>query len=276
MTYQTVSYEANICQYDVANDSMTRLVHSTKYDNYPNFAPDGQRFLFSSNRSDQSAIWWYDRRTGQEQQIFARADTKLTRPHWHGQDNKIIMTGNDASGYASLILDLADQSVTTLDFGVGHLDTQYHQGVYYALAKSESLNNQILRLQAEQVTVLPPQSVSRFMVAANGQLLYSKSDADGLYRYDPETQQESVLLADLSRHALNLWTTVNHSVYHDQGGEEAGLWHFDLTTGVRRKVTDHRPYSVGTSLSVSGDEMYILLTRTDRAESDILMVTLQP
>ncbi|WP_223787657.1 winged helix-turn-helix domain-containing protein [Marinicella meishanensis] len=276
MTYQTVSYEANIWMYDIPSGELQRLVHSTKYDNYPNFGPNGRRFLFSSNRSDQSAIWSYDLDTGTEQQVFALAETKLTRPHWHGPDNQIIMTRNDASGYSSLLLDLASSRTDTIDFGMGHMDTQFHQGAYFALAKSAAVHNRILHWQTGQVSVLPPLAVSRFMVTTDGQLLYSKSDADGLYLYDPVSQQESLLLADFSRQALNLWTTVNHSVYHDQGGEDAGLWHLDLRTGTRRKITDHRPYSVGTSLSVNRAETQILLTRTDRAESDILLVSLKP
>lgn len=276
MTYQTVSYEANIWLYDVPIGELQRVVHSTKYDNYPSFAPDGQRFLFSSNRSDQSAIWWYAMDSGAEQQLFALSGAKLTRPHWHGEDEKVIMTRNDENGYGTLIWDLSKQQTETVDFGLGHLDTQYHQGAYFALAKANQLSNRILHWQQGQVTVLPPTSVSRFMVTDQGELLYNKTDTDGLFLFSMISQTESLLLPNFSRQALNLWTTVNHSVYHDQGGEDAGLWRYDLRSGEHHKITDLRPYSVGHSLSVNRDETQILLTRTDRAESDVLLVSLKP
>src|SRR5690606_17126869 len=52
MTFQEVSYEANIWLYDMRYETMERLIHSTKYDNNPFFSPDSQQFVFSSNRQD--------------------------------------------------------------------------------------------------------------------------------------------------------------------------------------------------------------------------------
>ncbi len=79
---------------------------------------------------------------------------------------------------------------------------------------------------------------------------------------------------ELRRTATNLWTVVNQSVYIDKNDEQAGLWKVDVNTGELSFITEHRPYSVGTSLSVNKSEDKILITRTDRAESDILQTKL--
>ncbi len=275
MTFQEVSYEANIWLFDVTSQTMNRLVHSTKYDNYPTFSAAGERFLFSSNRQDQSSIWIYDMHSQQEQLLLALPGAKLTRPSWHHSENKVLMTINDDRGYGTLMLDLSSQETSELDFGYGHMATEEHQGDYYALAKSASLNNQILKRSGDAVSIIPIKSVSRFMVLDNGHLLYSKTAQDGLFKFNQINQQETLVTEHLRSGAMNLWTVVNQSVYFDRGGVNAGIWRLDLNSGEMNKVTSYRPFSVGTSLSVSQDETQLLITRTDRAESDILQVNLQ-
>ncbi|MGJ8664119.1 MAG: winged helix-turn-helix domain-containing protein [Marinicella sp.] len=274
MTFQVVSYEANIWMFDTVTEEYNRLVHSTKYDNYPEFSPDGSQFLFSSNRQDRSSIWLYDFAEGKEQLLISIPDAKLTRPVWHSSKHAVLMTINDHRGYGTLVLDLESGQTSELPFGQGHLAAIEYQGEYFALAKSNHLNNRILHLKDQQVSVLPIESVGRFMVLSDGRLVYSKSDQAGLFLYDRKTKQERVLTLELRRTATNLWTVVNQSVYIDKNDEQAGLWKVDVNTGELSFITEHRPYSVGTSLSVNKSEDKILITRTDRAESDILQTKL--
>ncbi len=276
MTFQEVSYEANIWLYDVSSDGFNRVIHSTKYDNYPVFSPNGNQFLFSSNRMDQSAIWLYDLSSQEEKLLVSIEGAKLTRPSWHHTEEKVLMTINDDRGYGTLILDLNSQEKVELDFGHAHMAAEEHQGDYYALAKSVELNNQILKLSDDGVEVFPVQFVSRFMVSDSGLLIYSKTAQDGLFGYDQKNQQERLITDQLRSTAFNFWTVVNEAVYFDRGGEFSGIWRLDLSNGAMQKVTEHRPFSVGTSLSVSNDESQLLITRTDRAESDILRVNLKP
>ena len=270
MTFQLVSYEANIWLYDRHTDDFERLIHSTKYDNYPAFSPDGNRFAFSSNRQDQSAIWLYDLTNQQEQMLLSIPGVKLTRPSWSLDGQSLLVTTNDESGYGSIVLDIESGAWQDLDFGMNHMSTQVSKHGLYALAKSAETDNQILFQSGGTVSKLPVADVSRFRVLADGRLIYSKVNADGLYMLDPQRPDEVQLVSQFPRSSLNLWTTTEQGIYYDVSGQQSGIWRHDLLTGEKHQVTHHRPYSVGTSLSVSPNENQLLITRTDRAESDVL------
>ncbi len=279
MTFQKVSYEANIWLLDLNNESYQRVIHSTKYDNYPEFSPDGQQFLFSTNRQDQSSIWLYDFNSEHEQLLIAVPGVKLTRPSWHHNGRDILVTSNDDSGYGSLVFNLKTKQTKQLDFGVGHLAARAFQDSYFALAKSSTINNKILQLTAGAVAELPPESVSRFMILSDGRLVYSKTIEDGLFLYDPLTEVSVLLTQTVKTTDLNFWTVINQAVYFDmistQENEEAGIYRMDVNTKALSFISPHRPYSVGTSLSVNSAENQVLITRTDRAESDVLKTQLK-
>ena len=275
LSFQVVNYEANIWQQDLGSGEIKRLVHSNKYDNYPAFAPDGGAFVYSSNRQDLGSIWLYDVATAEDRLLLSLEGAKLTRPAWTSDGSGVLITVNDASGYWTLLYDLNSGEQQALPFSINHHSAMQHQGTWYALAKSAELEQRILLWHDGQQTTLPLQAVSRFRVLANGQLVFSRADQDGLFLYDQQTQQESVLLAGFPASALNVWTTANLAVYHDQGGEEAGTWRLDTTTGQHVRVSNYRAYSVGTSMAVDPQEQRLLLVTTDRAESDVFVADLQ-
>ena len=113
------------------------------------------------------------------------------------------------------------------------------------------------------------------MVLSDGRLVYSKTNQNGLFVYDLNAAKELLITADLHSSAVNLWTVVNQAVYYDYNGvnknKPAGVWRIDINSQEQKFITPYRPYSVGTALSVNQDETQLLMSRTDRAESDVFM-----
>ncbi len=275
MTYQEVSYEANIWQFDVGQQSMQRVVHSTKYDNNPAFSPDGKQFAFSSNRQDIGSIWLYDYATDTERLLVSQPGAKLTRPAWTSDGARLLLTINDQRGYGTMEYDMATKTLRDLPFGPGHLAAIEQAGHYYALSQSSEWPQRVVHWFDGQLNVLPPESVSRFMLLADGRMVYSKTDQDGLFIYDPTTAQQQQLTTELKTGHLNFWTVVNQSIYFDRTTDRPGIWRLDVDSGALQFITAYQPYSVGTSLSVNAAENLLLITRTDRAESDVLKTELQ-
>lgn len=274
MTYQEVSYEANIWLFDTESQSMARVIHSTKYDNNPAFSPDGQKFVFSSNRQDIGSIWLYDMETGIEQLLLTLPKTKLTRPHWDETGKRVVITSNNSEGYGSLVINVETKEFQVIPFKQANSEALLWGDVVYALSKSKHNKGQILRLKDGVETALPVEGVSRFMVLSNGDFVYTKSDQDGIYRFNRKALKEQLLIAHFNHKKFNLWTAVNQSIYYDQSGQYAGLWRYDIEAESHELITQHRPSSVGSALSVNRLENQVLITRTDRAESDILKAQL--
>lgn len=274
MVYQEVSYEANIWLYERHTMAYNRLVHSTKYDNNPAFSPDGQSMIFSSNRQDNGSIWIYDFNSKVEQLLLSIPDTKLTRPFWHDDGKHVLITANDDSGYSTLKFNLITKQYTQLPFDQPNLSAQAIGEQYYAISKLNKSNYKIISLNDGRIENLPVDSVSRYVLLNENQLVYSKANKDGLYVYDINEAKETNVLPGYNKNAMNLWAAVNQSIYFDQSGVNSGLWRLDLITGEKELITKHRAFSVGTSLSVNTDENLILMTQTDRAESDVFKAQL--
>ncbi|MCB1582295.1 MAG: winged helix-turn-helix domain-containing protein [Xanthomonadales bacterium] len=275
MTFQKVDYEANIWQHDLLNNQVQRLVHSTKYDNNPAFSPSGDLFAFSSNRQDVGSIWLYDFKLQQENLLLVLPNVKLTRPSWLSGGRNLLVTANDENGYWTLRYDLNTQTHQKIPFSMNNLAAIEHDGKIYALAKSTSVSHQILVLDQGVETLLPLKNISRFMILNDGQLVYTKNHKPGIYISDVKQNKETVLIKNFPNNAINLWTAVNQAVYYDVSGKDAGIYRLDVQSGQSKKVSDQRPFSVGTSLSVNQAETIILLTKTDRAESDVFRASIK-
>jgi len=275
MSFQKVSYEANIWLQDFRTGELKRVIHSNKYDNYPAFAPDGSSFVFSSNRQDLGSIWKYDLTSGNEYLLLSIPGAKLTRPAWADDGQAVLMTVNDDSGYWTLRYDLSSGSHQRLPFTHANHSPMSHQGDWYALASDGELNQRVLTWDAGTQHGLPMKNISRFRVLDDGRVVYTHTNQDGLFIFDSRNQQSDVLLADFPAASLNLWTTVNQAVYFDRGGVRAGTWKLDITSGHLSQVTSNRAYSVGVSMAVDRAEQQMLLVRTDRAESDVFLANLK-
>ncbi len=275
MVYQEVSYEANIWRYEINTESHNRVIHSTKYDNNPAFSPNGSQMLYSSNRQDKGSIWHYDFNSNKDQLLLSMPDSKLTRPFWHNDGVHVLVTSNADEGFSTIKYNLNTKQHQRLPFGEPNINAQAIGDNYYALSKSAENNNKIIKLSNGQIEVLPIDAVSRFVLMNDQQLAYSKVNQDGLFIFDLSTSQEFNILPTYRKHAMNLWAAVNQSIYYDQPGEQAGIWRIDINSREKEFITEYRPFSVGTSLSVNADETELLITQTDRAESDIFKALLK-
>ena len=275
MTFQKVNYEANIWQLDIKSNNFSRLVNSTKYDNNPAFSPDGKSFAFTSNRQDTGSIWFYDFEQNQERLLLVLPNGKLTRPSWSKDGKTLLVTVNDKDGYKTLSYNIDENNYQEIPFTVGNLSAIEHDGKIFSLSKSKTNSHQILTLENGHQEILPLKNISRFMFLSDGRLVFSKVNQVGLFIIDSNFQQENVLVNDLPINAFNSWTVSGLSVFYDYSGEDAGIYRINANTLKKEKITSYRPYSVGTSLSVNSEQSAILITRTDRAESDVFKATIE-
>ncbi|MBL4659745.1 MAG: winged helix-turn-helix domain-containing protein [Alcanivoracaceae bacterium] len=280
LSYQVAQFDANIWMLDITSGQETRVINSTKYDNNPAFAPSGEKFAFTSNRQNHGIIWLFDFNTGKESKLFEIPNTKLTRPIWSSNGKKILVTANNQDGLWSYEFDMSTGNYHKLKFAAENFAAIYINNNIYAMSKPIHGESTILKLDTSGImTQLNINGISRFMATADNKLVISKANKNGLFLIDQDGSNEEVLLKDFPAASLNHWSsTQSHVYYRDTYTKDQqtvlATWKIDINTLSKTKVSLSFPDCVGPSMSISTDQNRILITKTDSAESDIFMTTL--
>lgn len=275
LAYQLAEYEANIWMVDLNTQSETRLIHSTKYDNNPAFNHSGTQFAFTSNREDHGVIFSYDFLTKTENKIFEIPQTKLTRPVWSKDDSHLIASGNSSEGYWNYELDLKTNEYRKLPFNQENVAGFYFQDEIYALSKPNQGESFLIKLNKQNQTIqLPIKGISRIQAINKQQLVMSKANKPGLFLINTDDFSTKTVIDDFPSTYLNYWTASDSELYYVNQDSNFSIWKFQLKTGQHSKVSEYFPTSVGPTLSVSPDKTKILITKTDRAESDVFIAEL--
>jgi Tol biopolymer transport system component/DNA-binding winged helix-turn-helix (wHTH) protein len=275
LAYQVAEYEANIWMMDLSTQLETRVIHSTKYDNNPAFNHQGTQFAFTSNREDHGVILVYDFASQSEKKIFEIPETKLTRPLWSKDDGKIIASGNSLDGYWSYEIDLTTAAYKKIPLDQENFASFYFQDEIYALSKPSQGESNLLKLNSSNRTIeLPLKGISRIMPIDENHLVISKANKNGLFLINIDDFSIQTILADFPSNYLNYWTALDSELYYVNKDSNFSIWKYNINTDKHSKVTDSFPNSVGPTLSVSPDKSMILITKTDRAESDVFIAEL--
>ena len=105
-----------------------------------------------------------------------------------------------------------------------------------------------------------------FQLTDDGFVYYTRYRESGLWRTLVEdTREPELVIEDL---AGEDWQILGDWVYF---ASSAGIERFNLESGDRENVSAVTAYSLGTSISVHPNGHSILVSRTDRAESDLFL-----
>ncbi len=290
MTFQVAHYQANIWSLDLHQNGAepVQLIDSTKYDNNPAFAPDGQSLLFASNRHGNGAVWLHDFASGVDARLFELPEVKLSRPAWSPDGAAMLVTGNGGpDGFFTVLYRFENAQHERVDFqGLPTRGAVFgaDNDTVYAVSESADGVGKIVRkdLRSGGVTVLSHNGANRLMTVASHTLVFSKTNTPGLFLMDAHSGHETALDVAMPASAFNFWTVSEPWVYFVGTGAlpataenaKSGIWRVHLYDQSVQFISTHRPNTVGPSLAVDADNRRLVYSRTDRAESDVFIANL--
>ena len=199
---------------------------------------------------------------------------------WSSNGQKILVTANNQDGLWSYEFDITTGNYHKLKFATENFAAIYINNDIYAMSKPINGESTILKLDTSgTMTQLSVNGISRFMATADNKLVISKANKKGLFLINQDGSNEEVLLKDFPAASLNHWSSTQTHVYYrdtytDDQQTVLATWKINIDTRLRTKVSLSFANCVGPSMSISTDQNRILLTKTDRAESDIFMTIL--
>lgn len=280
VVYESATFSANLHEIDLAApDRPSRaLWPSTRYTNQPEYAPDGARVVFASNRDGASGLF-----VGTPGADAARlplsADYIYLRPHWSHDGRAIyaIRASRREDGkrvQQAIRIGVPDGTVEVLA-SLGHdvFDVRETDGGR-ALVVGEVVGNaaRVLHVPAAggPAERLPFPLVSEFQVAG-GRIAFAQPGLTGLTLCDLATRKCEplpVAIGDANRFD---WLLTGDAVWYRDGAAPTAMVRYDLA---RRTVAWRHafgPTALGLSFAVRPDGRALVVAREERPAIDLML-----
>ena len=279
IVYEAASYQANLGLIDVAQPArpVQTLWPSARYTNYPQFAPDGRRVLFSSNR-DNTASLFIGEIGGAARRLPLPTEFVFARAHWSHDGAALYAVRGPATASVApqhgVRIDVASGRVEVLA-GLGDRvsdlrDSADGRTLYFATQQGPLM-------QLWSAPVDAPERQTRLALP-----LVDEYDVHGGRLAYEDPQQADLVVCALpglrcapaglpAREGRTGWTLAGDALWVGYGGDPGELVRFDLE---RREVTarvPHGPSALGPSIAIAPDERRVILARQDAPAIDLML-----
>jgi len=271
--------DTDIWRVDLRDSAKTeRVVHSTLHEDGAEYSPDGNRIVFSSNRTGPREIWVSDT-TGEN----ALALTQFGGPipgsaHWSLDGREIVFDGRPAGNSDIFVVPAAGGPVRQLtsDPSEDARPAWSHDGQWIYFSSDRSGRAEIWRMTPDgrDATQVTKEGGLLSVPSRNGEWLYyitgSAVPAPNIRRIRPDGSGDSVAVTDrvfaFTVTASGLWFLVDDN----PGDLGVVLRVLRFADNAIRDVS--RIDFLTSGLSVSPDDRYVLVSRPDLSGSDLLLV----
>ena len=254
-----------------------RLIASSRQDLAASFAPDGNRIAFASERSGSTEIWKCSGDGTNQIQLTSLNGADVGSPRW-SPDGKTIAFDARVEGNGDVFVISAEggspHRLTAGPFE-NNVPTWSRDGKWIYFSSD--------RTGTWQIWKVPPTGGSRVQVTKDGGFSAQESiDGKWLYLWRSQARfrgcrsRVDPLSVFLRVRHFSWWAIAADGIYFvDASTTPALVKFFDFATQRRKAITSvdfGYGYPVGPSFDLSTDGQWILFTRVDEVNSDIMLV----
>ena len=281
LAYSHMGHRANIWRYDLtAKDpsaSAVRLIASSSADRDPAWSPDGKRIAFLSERSGTPQVWVCDSEGGNPVQVTHIGEGRISPPCW-SPDGRLIafaLRGPEGTEIWSLNPDRKAPTRVHLERGDNTPPSWSHDGQWiYHMRRGRVWKMKPDGGSAKQIS---EEGGSAPQESVDGKSLYYIKD-HAVYRM-PVNGGDEERLGEINARGPSAWVVLRKGIafveweMHRRGAESEVRFLDFATRRVTRLASLAGLYWYGsTTISVSADGRYLLYSRMDQAEADVMMI----
>ena len=254
------------------------LISSTRTQLVPAYSPDGTHVVFQSTRSGSPEIWLADA-DGRNPVKLTSFNGPLTgAPSWCHDGRRIAFDSRASGASAIYVLDVFEGRPQRLETSQANLAIPVWSADCHWIFASNG-RTALYRVPASggPAELFTAKRAYRAVVAGS-RVIFNVTGDNGveLWSKPIEAGTEARLEGMAPLHYSDSWTATPRGVYYTNSGTrapEVSFYDF-MTHGTHVvRTLDGAPADLGgLGMSVSPDERWLLYTRSERAEGDIMMV----
>jgi Tol biopolymer transport system component len=285
LVYERDVFDSNIWRIPAVNSSdrasvPSRFIASTQPDLEPQFSPDGQKIVFSSNRSGNYELWTCDREGRNPVQLTYVGGPALGSPRW-SPDSRWIAFDCSKAGSSDIYVINSDggQPRRMTNGPSNHVRPSWSKdGRWIYFGYNPTGDAQIWKVPAEggtPIQVTKKGGYEAFESADGKFVYYARLGAPGIWKIPIDGGEE---IRVLERGRISLWAVTGQGIYFFDLDNPAApalkFYNFAArkATVLREFSKETRVDTSSTALSVSPDGRWILYTQLDQSGSDLMLV----
>jgi Tol biopolymer transport system component len=279
--FQIAQYESNIwlLAADTGNIGAEPLIASTKYDSTPTWSPDGSEIAFSSNRTGDGGIWIASADGSRVRLVYAPEEGRAVGPAWIDEGAALLATEYVPGQQRIVRIALNRHEIVPLETlgsnPYAPSESPDREWIYYlggADMGDREGGSQLWRMRSGDPTlqeVVLEGPLYWYQIGDDGFLYFTRYAEPGLWRRRlGDSGEAEPVLPEFPTWAGDDWSIHDGWVYH---AADDGIYRLSLATEAVEKISDVMPGSLGPSIAVHPEGRTILVSKTDRAESDLFV-----
>jgi Reverse transcriptase (RNA-dependent DNA polymerase)/WD40-like Beta Propeller Repeat len=261
------------------NELQRSSLSSTREQREAQYSPDGQHIVFCSTRAGSAEIWMSDA-DGNNLVQLSKLNGNSGTPRWSPGGKKIVFDLHRSGHFEIYIEDVSERAprklVTNLREDVS-TPSWSHDGKWIYFRSYEAVGSKIYRCAAT--------GGDTTLLSAQPDAISPQESYDGNFLYFAARLVNAGLRMILLNHASTesavegtrpvysegLWTVVPAGIYFVPADIPRSLCYFDFASRKIREVF-HLEKDFAVGLSVSPDGRWLLYSRLDEQNSDIMLI----
>lgn len=279
LAFEQRSSDANIWAIRPGRYERAPLLQSSRWESNPQFAPDGARIAFASDRSGSPEIWLSDADGANPVQLTAFGGAAVSTPRWSRDGRRLAFDARTADGADVYVIDEAGGQPRRLTqhpaADVAPSWSQDSTTVYFSSNRSGRWEVWQLPAAGGRPSRVTFRGGYNALESPDGRFLYyAKKGEPGLWRSALLGDEgETLVLGALEPFDWGNWALTRDGIYfirREEGGPTIRFYSF--LTGRSTSLATLADVPEHPSLAVSPDGRTLLYTHVDRNESDVLLV----
>lgn len=280
LVYENWVYDTNVwyTALDATQAESHVVVTSTRWDEHPRLSPDGSSLAFVSNRSGSYELWLSDADGRNAAQLTFFGDAIVRAPAWSPTNEELAFEVRRGREVRVYILSIEDGQVVPFSDparnGAQPQWTLDGQSLLYAVYDQNRWQIVKQALETSRVQAVTQPGGYTAQEASDGSIYFAKSDQEGIWRKDLQSDLEVLVLPQLRVGDWGNWELTEEGIiYVDrgvQGTVTLKLYPFEGSASRTLFTFENPPLVNQRGLTVRADGLGVYHTQLDETESDIM------
>jgi len=254
-----------------------KLVASTRFENQPQYSPDGSRIVFVSDRSGHLEIWVCNSDGSSPAQLTSLESTSGW-PRWFPDGNRIVFDSNKEDHTEVYVLDIATLVPHRLTKSQADsvAPSVSHDGKWIYFSSRTTGRWEIWRMPSEggEAIQVTSHGGEYPLASGNGSILYYYKDK-GVWKVPATGGEETSVIGPIDGNQV---AVTSEGIYFVKigaplfvGSKGNALEFFSFATGASAKIADVK-LQPDNGVSISSDGRYALIPMVDPFVCDLMLV----